>query len=196
VIAGFRQSTSDESGHRSRGDPGEEQSKHKIRAVGRRIYCFASNCDLGDEHITPQALGGNIILQGACSSACEKIIGAGLEHRLMHKTKGMFAALRLRHGYKSKRPKERPKSLPFTIIGKDGSSRIVNIPANKVPRYWVTYVTLTSPGVIIGLPPNALGRGSVITQFNQDDIKALADRLRPGDSIQKKGLETVAISRG
>jgi hypothetical protein len=89
--------------------------------VGRCIYCFSSDCDLGDEHIIPQALGGNIILQRACCPACEKIIGAALEHRLMHKTKGMFAALRLRHGYKSKRPKERPKSLPFTIIGKDGS---------------------------------------------------------------------------
>jgi hypothetical protein len=46
---------------------------------------------------------------------------------------------------------------------------------------------LSQPGVIIGLPPNAPGRGSVITQFNQDDIKALADRLRPGDGIQIKG---------
>ena len=44
--------------------------------VGRCIYCFASNCNLGDEHIIPQALGGNIILHGASCSACDKIIGA------------------------------------------------------------------------------------------------------------------------
>jgi hypothetical protein len=67
--------------------------------VGRCIYCLAMASDLGDEHIIPQALGGNIILRSASCRHCEKIIGGGFEQRLTHKTKGMFAAIRLRHDY-------------------------------------------------------------------------------------------------
>jgi hypothetical protein len=152
--------------------------------VGRCIYCFVEDCDLGDEHIIPQALGGNMILREASCPNCEREIGAKLEGGLTHKTKGMFAALRLRQGYKSKRPKDRPKSLPFTIIGRDGIHRLTEIPADKVPRHWTTYVTRDSPGIILGRGRHESALGGVYTKYNEEDLRRL---LRPGQSIRFQG---------
>jgi hypothetical protein len=149
--------------------------------VGRCIYCFATDCDLGDEHIIPQALGGNIVLRDACCPTCERIIGAGLEGILMHKTKGIFAAMRLRMDYKSKRPKDRPLSLPYTIISKDGVRKIVDVPAKMVPRHWTTYTTLTSPGVIIGRLPDAEANINVFEQYLENDFAKIASQ---GESVQ------------
>ncbi len=155
--------------------------------VGRCIYCFVTDCDLGDEHIIPQALGGNIILRSASCSDCERIIGAGVEQRLTHKTKGMFAAMRLRHNYKSKRPKTRPSSLPFTIIEPSGFHRRVHIPAKMIPRYWLAFVSLGPPGIIVGRSPNAGALGAAYWQWHEDDIKGLSRIVVPGARIQLHG---------
>jgi hypothetical protein len=144
------------------------------------------DCGLGDEHIIPQALGGNIILQSASCGCCEKIIGGGFEQRLTHKTKGMFAAMRLRHAYKSKRPKNRPTSLPFTFIDRYGFSRRIKIPAKLVPRYWLTWVMAQSPGIILGLPPEAPALGAAYWQWHEQDIKDLA-KWYPGYRIKLEG---------
>jgi hypothetical protein len=43
------------------------------------IYCGAQDCKLGDEHIIPQALGGNMILPAAACRECERMVGSQLE---------------------------------------------------------------------------------------------------------------------
>jgi hypothetical protein len=154
--------------------------------VGRCIYCLRTNCDLGDEHIIPQALGGNMILRDASCRECETIIGAGFESRLTHKTQGMFANLRLRHDYKSKRPKDRPKKLPVTLIHHSGVKRIVNVPAKMVPRYWLTLVTAHEPGIILGTDPRAPGLGAPRWQHQEEDILAIQSWY-PGYSVQLRG---------
>jgi hypothetical protein len=152
--------------------------------VGRCIYCGATNCDLGDEHILPQALGGNVILRSASCRACERIVGGQLEGRLLEETTGMFAAMRLRSTFKSKRPKDRPDSLPYTVIGIDGVKRIVNVPANKVPRHWITLLTEAPPGVIAGRGPHAHSQCTVCTLYNPDDFAAFT---QPGETILFNG---------
>lgn len=154
--------------------------------VGKCIYCFRMDCDLGDEHIIPQALGGNIILQSASCRDCEKIIGGGFEARLTHKIHGMFAALRLRHGFKSKRPKERPQHLPFTLTHHSGAQHRINIPARLVPRYWLTLVTSHDPGIILGMDPHAAGVGALRWQWQQQDVDKLL-RWYPGYSLTFSG---------
>ncbi|HEY1864732.1 MAG TPA: HNH endonuclease, partial [Roseiarcus sp.] len=155
-----------------------------FQPVNRCIYCFESNVPLGDEHIIPQALGGNMILPNASCRVCERIIGSSLEGSLTNKTVGMFAATRLRAGFKSRRPKERPKSLPHTITGLDGQKRIINIPANKVPRRWANYITLGSPGIIMGRSRYEPWPATFQWQVSQED---LADILQPGESITFDG---------
>jgi hypothetical protein len=144
-------------------------------SVGRCIYCDAQGCDLGDEHIIPQALGGNMILPAASCHDCERIVGGQLEGRILHKTKGPFAALRLRLDFKSKRPKDRPKSLPFRVVGFDGVTRTIKIPAKRVPKYWLAYTTETSPGIIVGRKPTEAARGGVYSMWDTSDMKALSD---------------------
>jgi hypothetical protein len=96
----------------------------------------------------------------------------------------MFAALRLRLDYKSKRPKERPKSLPYTIIGADGVSRTVEVPAKKVPRHWIAFVTADSPGVIVGRKP---GDGAFFSEYSMFDQKDFAALVNPGERILFSG---------
>ena len=103
---------------------------------------------------------------------------------MLHKTKGMFAALRLRFDYKSKRPKDRPKSLPYTIVGTDGIVRTVDVPAKKVPRHWIAFVTADSPGVIVGRERNEVARVSVYSMFDPADFAKIA---QPGEQIRFAG---------
>jgi hypothetical protein len=152
--------------------------------VGRCIYCGAHDCKLGDEHIIPQGLGGNMILPASSSRDCERVVGAQLEGRILHKTNGPFAALRLRLDFKSKRPKDRPESLPFTIKSKDGVARVVQIPANRVPKYWFAYITETSPGIFVGRKPDEPARAAVYSMFDTQDFAALSDL---GDQISVPG---------
>ncbi len=152
--------------------------------VGRCIYCGGCESKLGDEHIIPQGLGGNMILPAACCDDCGRVIGAQLEGRLLHKIKGMFAAVRLRSGYKSKRPKDRPKSLPYTVIGKDGVPRTVEVPAKKVPRHWIAFVTADSPGVIVGRGRTEPACIAMYSMYDPADFAAIA---RPGEQVRFSG---------
>ena len=152
--------------------------------VGRCIYCGAGDCALGDEHIIPQALGGNMILPAASCHDCERIVGGQLEGWLLHKTKGMFAAARLRLEFKSKRPKNRPKSLPYTIIGRDGIARTVEVPAKKVPKHWIAFVTKDLPGIIVGRKPKDPALGAVYAMYDAKDLAGIA---QPGEQIRFSG---------
>ena len=153
--------------------------------VGRCIYCGAQDCDLGDEHIIPQALGGNLILPAASCRDCEREVGSKLEGRLTHKTDGMFAALRLRLEFKSKRPKDRPKSLPYAVISRDGlTRRTVDVPAKKVPRHWLAFVTTTEPGIIAGRGRTDPSLAAVYAMYNTQDFVGIG---QPGESVQLTG---------
>jgi hypothetical protein len=152
--------------------------------VERCIYCGARDCKLGEEHIIPQALGGNMILPAACCRNCESVIGAQLEGHLLHKTKGMFAPLRLRFGFKSKRPKDRPKSLPFAITRTNGVTATVEVPANEIPRYWISFVTADSPGVIVGRGRTEAALARIYTMYDPGDFAAIG---QVGDQVHLSG---------
>jgi hypothetical protein len=96
----------------------------------------------------------------------------------------MFAAMRLRLGYKSKRPKDRPTSLPYVVIGKNGVRKIVNVRAERVPRHWIAYITYDSPGVIVGKARNDPALVRVYPQIKVEDLAQIAE---PGESVQFAG---------
>ncbi len=89
----------------------EAHNTINFNPVGRCIYCGNAE-DLSDEHVIPLALNGNLILPSASCPACRRITSA-LERDIL---RGPFLAARVRGGYKTRRPKERPKTLPVDVL--------------------------------------------------------------------------------
>ena len=157
--------------------------------VGRCIYCFTAQTSLGDEHIIPQALGGNVVLPKASCRLCEKIVGGELEGRVLHKTRGPFASMRLREGYKSKRPKERPTSITLKFFTDDGKEQFIQIPAHEAPRYWMTFITPSSPGKVLGKAAHSdPSPAALITQFVPEDLATLS---KYGNHVSIRGSGTI-----
>src|ERR1043165_4014040 len=100
--------------------------------VRKCIYCLSpiyepkSNRRLGDEHIIPEGLGGHLILQEASCKKCKTITTAS-ELPIMRR---VFGAFRLHVGLPSKRPKERPTTLPVTIMR---TNKTLEVPAEMYP---------------------------------------------------------------
>lgn len=69
---------------------------------------------MGDEHIIPEALGGNLLIPEASCAECERIINQEIERPLI---RGLFAPARALFGFPSKRPSKRPKEVltPFVV---------------------------------------------------------------------------------
>ncbi len=106
---------------------------HSYEQSGRCIYCGTpsyseSRSRLGDEHVVPQGLGGQLILPRASCRACEVHIN-GFEQFCQ---KDMLAAFRYHHGLPTKRPKERPKTLPAEIEN-NGEYEPCNLPIAEYP---------------------------------------------------------------
>jgi SEC-C motif len=85
--------------------------------VGRCIYCDADTYEpgtsrrLGDEHIIPEGLGGHLLLPEASCKACEAIT-SGFEGQCLQRG---FGPMRLYLNMPSKRPKDRPTTLPVIV---------------------------------------------------------------------------------
>ncbi|MBR1189214.1 HNH endonuclease [Bradyrhizobium sp. AUGA SZCCT0160] len=101
--------------------------------VGRCIYCGATRYSeererLGDEHIVPLALGGEDILPQAACGKCEGKLNS--YEQFCHKL--TFGTLRYHLGLPTRRPKERPKTLPLecTINGERVTR---DVPLDNVP---------------------------------------------------------------
>lgn len=85
-------------------------------SYGRCIYCGAPR-DLKDEHIVPLSLGGTAVIEKASCSNCEKITSY-LDGYL---SRDIFNEYRSHVGIRSRRPKQRPKSLFASFLKPDGS---------------------------------------------------------------------------
>jgi hypothetical protein len=101
--------------------------------VGQCIYCGAvqhspGRLKLGDEHIVPQGLGGNIVLPEASCGECE-----GMTTKFEgYCQKVTLAALRYQLGMPTKRPKDRPTHLPVKLlVDNEWTNR--DVPVNDFP---------------------------------------------------------------
>ncbi|TPL97444.1 HNH endonuclease [Mesorhizobium sp. B2-3-10] len=107
------------------------------RPVGRCIYCdagrhSANRAKLGDEHIIPEAINGALVLPEASCGECEGKIN-WFEQYCMKQTLG---PLRYALGLKTKRPKERPETLPLQLeVGGEWITR-------EVPVEWAPVALL------------------------------------------------------
>jgi len=118
--------------------------------VGRCIYCGANGerVKLTDEHVIPFALGGNLILPQASCKKCAKVINETIERKCLRR---MFGPLRLRLNYPTRRPKERPKTLPV-LLEIDGKVEKQEVQVADRPHVTIMFA-FELPGIIKGLSP-------------------------------------------
>ena len=84
----------------------------RFEPVGICIYCGKKNAKLGDEHIIPYGLGGQLILQAASCKACETIT-AKFEGVVQRTIYGDF---RMRHNLPSRRKRDRLHRQPLSFL--------------------------------------------------------------------------------
>lgn len=107
----------------------KQRKQTRYRSVGFCIYCGATEGQLSDEHIIPFALGGDYLLPKSSCAACAKIT-SGIEQFCL---RTMFGPLRMMLGFPTRRPKERPTTLPVILTMPDKSRRPVDIPVVEHP---------------------------------------------------------------
>lgn len=117
------------------------------RDIGECIYCGARDVPLSREHAVPYALNGPWTLLRASCEACAKIT-----HRFERDTlRGLWPEVRNALGLQTRRPRERPLTLPLVVI-KDGQRQVVQIPRERYPVYLSTPL-FPAPGAVCGRPP-------------------------------------------
>jgi hypothetical protein len=108
-------------------------SERKYAPVGYCIYCGATRHSavrekLGDEHVIPEGLIGELLLPLASCGRHEGITGS-VEQFCQKETLG---ALRYQIGAPTKRPKERPTTLPVRLLI-NGHWQIREVPIAEFP---------------------------------------------------------------
>lgn len=86
------------------------QDTIRLKPIGSCIYCGSLE-QLTDEHIVPFALGGRLILPDSSCVKCTKITSL-FEQKVL---RGFMLSARTIGGIPTRRPKERPKTLPLEI---------------------------------------------------------------------------------
>jgi hypothetical protein len=120
--------------------------------VGRCIYCGTQEGDLTREHIIPAGLGGRMILPRA---SCEKCADATkkVEQTCL---RTMFGAARIRMGFHTNHPKQRPAELPVHILTQQNppAYEIKSVPASSHPSD-LFFMELPAPRLVAQFYPQA-----------------------------------------
>ena len=104
----------------------EYLERQKFPSPGECIYCGArgDGVELTDEHIIPFSLGGNVeILQASCK-ACAAVT-SGLE---LHLGRTVLWDHRVHAKIPTRRPKERPDTLPARVSVAFGEEQTLHLP--------------------------------------------------------------------
>ncbi len=122
----------------------------RLEPVGRCVYCGTSVFDpkrpelrLSTEHIIPEGIGGYELLPEASCHSCATITSS-FELTLQRKA---FGPIRYHLRLPSKRPKNRPEVLPFTLVHADGSTRTIDLPVADYPLM-IALVTMSPPRIL------------------------------------------------
>jgi hypothetical protein len=121
--------------------------------VRRCIYCNAGTYEpdttrrLADEHIIPEGLGGHLLLPESSCRSCEAIT-SGFEGACLRR---LFGAMRVFLNMPSKRPKDRPTTIPVIVNATHAQDGVwADAPAHMYPVA-VALVQFQAP-VLLGGP--------------------------------------------
>jgi hypothetical protein len=91
--------------------------------IGRCIYCDTDEGTLTDEHVSPFALNGRLILSNASCRDCSKVTSAVEWHVLRQ----MWGAARTEMGYRTRNKKGVEELYPVTVI-RQRVKTVLNVP--------------------------------------------------------------------
>lgn len=146
------------------------------RPVDSCIYC-GNTSGLSDEHIIPYGLGGRWVLPRSSCAACAKITSAfeGTCQRTI------LGPLRMHYSLPTRRPKERPKTLPLKVkVRPDDDWSIMHVDRDICP-FLVLFPILSLPDEVTGLRTEA-ERGAKARTF-WIRAASFSDGISPGDPM-------------
>ena len=139
--------------------------------VGRCIYCGTSTGKLSREHIIPLGLGANHVLPQASCEPCANIT-KNFERACLRTSMGEF---RIRQKMPTRRKKERPSSLPYTVVKQDNTVETIILPAHHLPSVLVL-MKLIPPTLLSGgtpVPDNF--NGDIWVSYQAEDLQRMRD---------------------
>lgn len=152
----------------------------RYRPANRCIYCSSLNPPLSDEHIIPYALNGALVIPAASCSSC-----ADCTKRFEQcVARTIYGSFRLKHGYRTRRPKERPKTIALFTGSLDGARVRIDVPVNDYPDVYLA-VDSPPPGILCGCEPS--DRNPEMKFSLKGDPEAL-DRVMKMYALQSVGL--------
>jgi hypothetical protein len=129
---------------------------------------------LSDEHILAFGLGGSMILKDASCRRCADVTSKIERHCL----RGMFLPVRTHLKMPTRRPKERPKTLPVRFNDAD-DSQIHQVPVDHHPGYLFSF-DLDPPQILYGLTDfNTVQTGRLVMRNVNTDTAERLQRLGP-----------------
>jgi hypothetical protein len=114
--------------------------------IGECIYCGDTEEPLGTEHAVPYGLNGEWTLLRASCDECAKVTSRFEREAL----RGLLPAIRNVLGMRSRRKKERSKTLPV-VLEKGGIQRTIQVPPGEFPLYLPTPI-FPPPGLTVHRP--------------------------------------------
>lgn len=162
-------------------DPAVRTSVNACVYCGNTRYREKDNRRLGDEHVVPESLGGNLILERAACEMCERRVNL-FEQPIL---KSVLYAPRVHLGIRRKPRKrgEERMTVDATVNGKDIK---LTLPLKRMP-VMLFFVMMECPGLLIGRPSHfGAMNGAWVKPFLNNGPK-----LPPGlQSIASPALDT------
>lgn len=150
----------------------------KYKPVGLCIYC-GSKKKLTDEHVIPLGLNGNIILPDASCLDCNKIT-SNFEGSVL---KGDLKSLRAALSFKTRRPRDMPKTVPLWVT-QNGRESVLQVPPAESLAV-LPFPIFELPGFCVGREPKP---GITICSFVNVHFGA-----NPQQLLARYGAEKVGV---
>jgi hypothetical protein len=171
------------------GPPGGDVQGRRIPGFGRCIYCGGDGDGkgLGEEHVIPLSLNGNVIIDSASCRCCEQRINQADTHL----ARAVFYNYRLVTNARTRNPKNRPTTRTVDVEFL-GERRAFELPSDQAP-FSTAMPVWGEPGIIRGAAIDAPFPDVREHHYHwyTDDIGEKLG-LKPGDEFK---LWSATISR-
>ncbi|MGN8092827.1 hypothetical protein [Methylobacterium sp. 22177] len=145
-------------------------------AVGRCIYCGIEGVRLGEEHIIPFGLNGNIVLPSSSCDDCSRITGR-FEGVCQRK---LLGNIRIKLGLKTRRKKDRPAKLEIYIKTPAGET-VTEVDVVNYPHMFAVPI-LDEARILLGAPEfhsDLIGCG-IWANVPEEEVRPYIEKERHG----------------